>query len=198
MECRWVEIGSLISHSCSGGWGREGQGEGYDVQVAVLRSADFPAIAVGGRPPLSIRYEKASKVSRAALMPGDIVLEISGGTEGRPTGRTILIEKDFLDSYSIPVIPASFCRLLRCEGINCTYLYYWLQDMYAKGRTWNYQNRSTGLSNFQFGLFRGEEQVRLVDSASQGRIASFLHCVDSKIKLNSRINGHLSADSNVF
>ena len=66
-------------------------------------------------------------------MPGDIVLEISGGTEGRPTGRTILIEKDFLDSYSIPVIPASFCRLLRCEGINCTYLYYWLQDMYAKG-----------------------------------------------------------------
>ena len=192
MECRWEEIGSLISHSCSGGWGREEQGEGYDVQVAVLRSADFPAIAVGGRPPLSIRYEKASKVSRAALMPGDIVLEISGGTEGRPTGRTVLIEKDFLDSYSIPVIPASFCRLLRCEGINCAYLYYWLQDMYAKGRTWNYQNRSTGLSNFQFGLFRGEEQVRLVDSVSQGRIVSFLHCLDSKIKLNSRINDHLA------
>ncbi|MBM6906328.1 restriction endonuclease subunit S [Collinsella tanakaei] len=175
-------------------WGKEQPQDDCNVRVAVVRGADFPAIQCHGIARLPLRYEKKSKVEKASLRPGDIIIEISGGTDTRPTGRTLLVTEYLLAAYDCPIIPASFCRLMRPKAdINSAYLAYWLNDMYAKGRTWGYQNRSTGLSNFQFKVFSEFEQVFIPDSEVQRAIAFLLGSLDEKIYLNQRTNDYLAA-----
>ena len=193
MSCSFYAIGDLIESAIGGGWGKECLQDGYTNQVAVIRGVDFPNIENGNYDNLPIRWEKDSKAAKATLRAGDIVLEISGGTNDRPTGRTIFITPDLLAKYPCPIIPASFCRLIRpVDSINGRFLYYWLQDMYAKGRTWGYQNRSTGLSNFQFKTFAESEIVRVPDTETQTRIANCLEVLDQKRILNNRLNDYLA------
>ncbi len=65
-----------------------------------------------------------------------------------------------LEQFDCPVEPASFCRLLRPNtkeigvllGQHLTYIY-------AEGKTWEYQNQSTGIANFQTTHFLETELV---------------------------------------
>lgn len=186
-----IPIGDLIAYSHGGGWGKD-QPFSDSRQVAVVRGADFPDIKKGTYSSLPVRYEKAALVEKIALRVGDIVLENSGGTSTRPTGRTILVTQEMLDAIDMPVIPASFCRILRfnnqCDSI---FIYYWLQDMFLQGRTWGYQNRSTGLANFQFNVFKDAEKVPNLKVEMQKRIGSFLHSIDEKIIINNQLNDYL-------
>lgn len=195
MECRMLPIGKLIDYSAGGGWGKEEKGGDYLTEVAIIRGVDFPSIEQGRTTPLVSRWEKDGKASKAALRSGDIVIEISGGTDQRPTGRTIFVLPEMLEPYSCPVIPASFCRVIRPNTsiVFPAYLYYWLQDMYNKGRTWGYQNRSTGLSNFQFKVFLESEVVRFPELNQQKAIAASLLAFDKKISINNQLNDYLAA-----
>jgi len=56
--------------------------------------------------------------------------------------------------------------------------------MYAKGQTWNYQNRSTGIANFQFEQFLDRETVRLPNRQEQLKIAHLLGALDDKLAAN--------------
>lgn len=186
-----TSIGNFIEFSRGGGWGKETPAEGY-VRTAIIRGADFPAIQNGSYSELPVRFEKQSKVDSVRLHAGDIVLENSGGTSTRPTGRTVLITQELIDNFDCPVIPASFCRILRFKSsIDNIYAYYWLQDMYHSGRTWSYQNRSTGLSNFQYKVFSANELIPSISIDEQHRISNVLFSLDSKRIANHRLNGYL-------
>lgn len=194
MSCRNIRpIGDFIDFSRGGGWGKEVPFDGA-TKVAIVRGADFPDIERGFYRGLPVRYEKASKVASVQLRVGDIILENSGGTDNRPTGRTVLITRALLDSYDCPVIPASFCRLLRFKSsVDSSFAYFWLQGMYRAGRTWGYQNRSTGLSNFQFKVFTVEEMMPDLPFDEQRKTAVLLSCLNQKITLNNRTNDYLAA-----
>ena len=184
--------GDLIEYSIGGGWGKEEPQGDFQSQVAIIRGADFPSIEQGIYAGLPIRWEKQAKANKAALQVGDIILEISGGTDDRPTGRTLYVTEIILSQYDCPVIPASFCRLVRPgEAVDSAYFFYWLQNMYAKGRTWGYQNRSTGLSNFQFKVFADLEQVLVPSMDTQRSIAELLLTIEDKRHLNNRTNDYL-------
>ncbi|WP_427869024.1 hypothetical protein [Leucobacter luti] len=58
--------------------------------------------------------------------------------------------------------------------------------MYADGRTWAYQNRSTGIANFQFQHFLDAEKVELPSWEEQRAIAATLGALDDKIESNRR------------
>lgn len=178
----------LTKFAIGGGWGAEESDE--DTQkVMVIRGADFPAAALQDLSSIPTRFEKSSKVSNRALSPGDIVLEISGGTKDRPTGRTVFITQKMVEDAASPLIPASFCRRLVIDSgkADPRFVYYWLQNMYATGQTWNYQNRSTGIANFQFEQFLDREKVYLPDRQMQLTISMLLGALDDKIAANSRI-----------
>lgn len=182
-----IPMRDLVSHSIGGGWGEELRADGTE-QVAIIRGADFPRVAVGDTSGVPRRWESVRKLPQRTLQPGDIVLEGSGGTADRPTGRTVFISEQLLARFEVPVIPASFCRLVR---INPTladphYVYWWLQSMYTEGRTWGYQNRSTGIANFQFQHFLDTETVRLPSLDEQRTIAATLGALDDKIESNRR------------
>lgn len=193
-----IPMRELVIHAIGGGWGESTSSEGTE-QVAVIRGADFPALAVGDTSSVPIRWEASRKISKRELQAGDIVLEISGGTSDRPTGRTVFISERLLEQFDTPVIPASFCRLVRIDPdvANPHYVYWWLQGMYADGRTWGYQNRSTGIANFQFPHFLDTEKVVLPPPSEQRAIAATLGALDDKIESNRRASTVLSelADS---
>lgn len=178
----------LTKFAIGGGWGAEESDE--DTQkVMVIRGADFPAAALQDLSSIPTRFEKSSKVSNRALSPGDIVLEISGGTKDRPTGRTVFITQKMVEDAASPLIPASFCRRLVIDSgkADPRFVYYWLQNMYATGQTWNYQNRSTGIANFQFEQFLDREKVYLPDRQMQLTISMLLGALDDKIAANDRL-----------
>ena len=187
-----VSIRDLLLHSIGGGWGVDTESDGTE-HVAVIRGADFPSVSVGQVDDVPLRWEQKSKLSKRMLRSGDIILESSGGTNERPTGRTVLVGERLLSKFSVPVIPASFCRLLRVDSKRAEpeYIYWWLQNMYADGRTWEYQNRSTGIANFQFDYFLDAEMVTLPTLAEQRAIAAALGALDDKIESNRRVQQSL-------
>jgi type I restriction enzyme, S subunit len=65
-----------------------------------------------------------------------------------------------LGKFECPVEPASFCRLFRAtsRGLGVL-LSQHLTFIYAAGKTWEYQNQSTGIANFQTTHFLEKELV---------------------------------------
>jgi type I restriction enzyme S subunit len=184
---RDVPMRQLVAHAIGGGWGYDEPSEDT-AQVAVIRGADFPAVAIGDASQIPIRWEKTKKLPSRLLQPCDILLEISGGSSGRPTGRTVFMSRRLLGNIGRQAIPASFCRLVRIDPAQADpyYVYWWLQGMYAAGRTWAYQNRSTGIANFQFEYFLDTELVRLPSIQEQQEIAATLGSLDNKIESSHR------------
>ena len=194
MTSSWVLMRTLVERAVGGGWGLDAPEQGTE-QVAVIRGADFPAVAVGDTSRVPVRWEATRKIPQRKLDVGDIILEISGGTSDRPTGRTIFVSEGLLRSFTHSAIPASFCRLVRIDKALADphYVYWWLQGMYAEGRTWSYQNRSTGIANFQFEHFLDTEQVHLPARHVQREIAATLGALDEKIASNRRAQSLIEA-----
>ncbi len=195
-ETRYVPFRDVVSFAIGGGWGDDSPTDGAEM-VAVIRGTDFPSVALGDVATVPRRFESSSKVSKRALRPGDILLEISGGSSahGQSTGRSLYISFNALSAFTVTAIPASFCRLVRVDtsAIDSYYAYYALQDMYLSGRAAEYEHQSTGISNFQFEHFLDAERIYLPHLEDQRSIAVTLGVLDDKIKLNRRMNQTLEA-----
>lgn len=196
-----VPFRRIVAYAIGGGWGHEAPQPGT-IPVSVIRGTDFSKIASGDLSEIPRRYEVASKVERRKLRPGDIILEISGGsrTSNQTTGRSLFVTKEVLEELGEPVIPASFCKLVRIDEsvVLPRYAYYALQEMYLSGRAALYENHSTGISNFQFEYFLDHELVYLPDISEQRAIVHILGSLDDKIELYCRMNKTLEAMARAF
>lgn len=186
----FVPMREVVRFAIGGGWGSETEVDG-SVLTRVIRGADFPEAAEQNLTNAPLRWEKESRVKTRALAAGDIVLEISGGTKDRPTGRTVLVTQKMVDESVSPLIPASFCRKVQIsrEIADPKFVYYWLQLMHKSGRAWKHQNQSTGIANFQFEQFLDNEFLWLPSLTTQQAIASILGSLDDKIAANNHILG---------
>ena len=155
-----VPFGQLLSHTIGGDWGSEVPDETSDKRVAIIRGTDIPDFQSGGNSRVPIRYTSQKKLKTRRLEDGDIVLEVSGGSKDQPTGRALYLSAGLLDQFDCPVEPASFCRLLRptSKAIGLVLAQH-LTFIYAQGKTWEYQNQSTGIANFQTTHFLATELV---------------------------------------
>lgn len=155
-----VPFGQLLCHTIGGDWGSDGPDEKNDTRVAIIRGTDIPDLQSGGNNRVPIRYTSEKKLATRKLEDGDIVLEVSGGSKDQPTGRALYLTNGLLGQFDCPVEPASFCRLLRPsnKGIGVV-LGQHLSYIYAQGKTWEYQNQSTGIANFQTTHFLETELV---------------------------------------
>jgi type I restriction enzyme S subunit len=155
-----VRFGSLLSHTIGGDWGGELPDEVNEARVAIIRGTDIPDLRSGANSRVPIRYTSKKKLATRRLLDGDIVLEVSGGSKDQPTGRALYVTDGMLDQFDCPVEPASFCRLLRPISKHVgVLLAQHLTYIYAKGKTWEYQNQSTGIANFQTSHFLETELV---------------------------------------
>lgn len=158
----YVPFGKLIESTIGGDWGKEVPEEDHSTAVSIIRGTDFPAIASGGIGKVPTRYTTAKKLASRQLQAGDVVVEISGGSPTQPTGRSVFISEATLKRFSSAVVCASFCRRLRPKSAELGALAFMhLQNLYAAGGTWKYQNQSTGIANFQTTHFLESELVAI-------------------------------------
>lgn len=153
-------FGSLLEGSIGGDWGKDAPDIEHTQNVAIIRGTDIPNLTDGLTGKVPARYVKPKKASSRLLQDGDIVIEVSGGSPTQPTGRSLLITEALLARFSTPVICASFCRRFRPISLKHGLLAsQHLAHLYSIGGTWEYQNQSTGIANFQTTHFLESEKV---------------------------------------
>ncbi len=157
---RLIPFGQLLCHTIGGDWGSDASDDKNDARVAIIRGTDIPDLQTGANSRVPIRYTSQKKLATRKLEDGDIVLEVSGGSKDQPTGRSLYLTDGLLNQFDCPVEPASFCRLLRPNSKDIGVLLgQHLTYIYAQGKTWEYQNQSTGIANFQTTHFLETELV---------------------------------------
>ncbi len=146
----FVPFESFLDSSLGGDWGDEEAGSENSEAVYVIRGTDLREISRGGIGKVPLRYTSPKKLDARKLQDMDIVIEVSGGSPTQPTGRSILITSSMLERFNFQAVCASFCRRFRPSSKeNAIYAALHLSVLYESGGTWEYQNQSTGISNFQ-------------------------------------------------
>ena len=159
-----LPLGELLESSIGGDWGKETEDRLHNETVAVIRGTDLPSLRKGRYSSVPQRLVDPKKLEKRVLRPGDIVLETSGGSPTQPTGRSLYMTKSILDGFETRIIPASFCKRLRPRTVELSVLLAMhLEILYLRGGTWEYQNQSTGISNFQTKRFLENELVVVPD-----------------------------------
>ena len=168
-----IPFGQLLSNTIGGDWGSDTPDENNDSRVAIIRGTDIPDLQSGANSRVPIRYTSQKKLATRKLEDGDIVLEVSGGSKDQPTGRALFLTTNLLGQFDCPVEPASFCRRLRPNTKDIGILLgQHLIFIYEQGKTWEYQNQSTGIANFQTTHFLATELVAVPDGDVLATFAS--------------------------
>lgn len=150
-----LKMKHIIDYYIGGGWGEDEQKQGFPCGAYVIRGTDFSNIKNGEWMQCPYRYHKKSNYMARKLSPWDIIIEISGGTQEQPVGRTLIVTPDLLEKLGDTVICASFCKQVRCnnEIISPSYFYYWMQYLYRTRVIDKFQSQTTGIINFKFEYF---------------------------------------------
>ena len=184
----------LLTTTKDGDWGKDSPADGL-APYRVIRGTDFPSVRLGDTSAVPIRYLSDSTVHRRTLAAEDILLETAGGSPGRPTGRSLFINQRLLASLDLPATCASFARFLRVDPDKAEpqYVYWFLQNLYARGQMEEHQVQHTGVARFQYTKFAESQEIPLPPRDDQRAIAHILGTLDDKIELNRRMNETLEA-----
>lgn len=175
-EWRARPLADVIVATVSGDWGSEGQSEGFQ-PARVLRGTDFEPARRGQYDAAPVRFLKTSSLNRRSVAAGDLLVELSGGSKGQPTGRLLHLPRI---SSDLPLTFSNFVRLLRIDAslVDPAYFSLYWEHLYRAGRTRVYEKRTTGIRNFKLNDFAMNEAIALPPLAEQQVIASVLHAIE--------------------
>lgn len=169
----YVPIKDLLSEKISGEWGIDPVS---DQSTRVIRTTNFTNNGTLNLAKLALRDISESKVNSKKLIPGDVIIEKSGGSPTQPVGRVVYFDvndgKDYLCN--------NFTSILRPSNkIFPKYLFYGLYFLHLSKKTLAYQNKTTGIINLQLDRYLLNEKliVPLIDE--QKRIVHTLDQADS-------------------
>lgn len=155
-------FGDCLISNIGGDWGKDEEDEKHSVKASIIRGTDLPNVMAGNDSGIPKRWVEPRKLKTRQLAAGDIVIEVSGGSKNQPTGRSLFLTKTLIERLGDVVEPASFCRRFTPLNFDIGILLgVHLTKIYADGKTWGYQNQSTGISNFQTKVFLERELVVL-------------------------------------
>jgi type I restriction enzyme, S subunit len=166
-------LGELISEHTSGYWGEVAQGEN---EVAVLRSTNLRNDGRLDFSDIARRTFPLSKIAQKRLLPGDILLERSGGGPKQPVGRVALFAGAGEFAFS------NFMQRLRPSSDVCDskFLLYELTRFHSVGGTEELQQATTGIRNLQYRDYLARV-IALPPLAEQRKIATIISSVDDSI-----------------
>ena len=148
----WKEgkLGDYVIETIGGEWGKENPEGDFIKPVQCIRGTDIADLSVGLATKTPIRYVKESKFEKIEPRNGDIIMEISGGTENQSTGRVAYINEDVKKLFDYPIIFSNFCRLLRVEEEHTYFIYCYLKYLYDQDEFFNLENGSSGIKNLDY------------------------------------------------
>jgi type I restriction enzyme S subunit len=167
---KWEEkpLSSLIIRTLGGEWGKEELEGEFTKQVCCLRGTDIADLQSGLAERVPIRFIKEKKFESISPKDGDLILEISGGTDDQSTGRTIYINELNRSLFPYPPIFSNFCRLLRPIRKEYSYfLYLYIQYLYKKDEFFNLENGSSGIKNLDYKYLLNDLKFLLPNNESE-------------------------------
>ena len=172
-----------IGRVWGGSWGVLDENEEDYIQAIVLRGTDFPGAEMGMLEGAPIRFVPRNEAIERRLGSGDMIVEISGGSEFQATGRALLITENLIHSAGVPLLCTNFAKALHVVGQSILHEFFWRcwSALYEIGVHFAYERRSTGIRNFQFGDFVSSEVIPLPPLDEQRAIANFLDRETAKL-----------------
>jgi type I restriction enzyme, S subunit len=184
----------LLILTKDGEWGK-GEPSTDLTEMFVIRGTDFEAAHHCSFSNVPIRYIPQKIAERKTLQPEDILIETAGGTQTKPTGRTVFLKPRLFEQSKRPITCASFSRFLRINSEIAVpeYIFWYLQFLYETGQMEQHQVQHTGVARFQYTKFAESVDIPLPPLSEQKAIAHILGTLDDKIELNRQMNETLEA-----
>jgi type I restriction enzyme S subunit len=148
----WKEgkLGDYVIETIGGEWGTEVPEGESNMPVRCLRGADVADLNDGIATRTPLRYIKPSKFEKIKPNNGDIILEISGGTDTCSTGRVAYINDSVKHLFDYPIVFSNFCRLLRVKEEYMYFIYCYFRYLHKQGEFFNLENGSSGIHNLNY------------------------------------------------
>ncbi|HWB25564.1 MAG TPA: restriction endonuclease subunit S [Chitinophagaceae bacterium] len=144
-------LGEFVETTLGGEWGKENSEGEYQLQVQCIRGTDIADLETGIPERTPIRFIKQTKFQSIEIRDGDLIMEISGGTDDQSTGRTAYINKDVKSLFKHLLIFSNFCRLIRPKRKEYSFfLYSYIHHLYNQGELFNLENGSSGIKNLNY------------------------------------------------
>lgn len=140
-----------IKETVGGEWGKESSEGDFDKVVYCIRGTDIADLNTGLPEKTPIRFIKQVKFKNIEPLEGDLILEISGGTESQSTGRVCYINQDIKRLFKHPLVFSNFCRMIRVKKPEYSFfLYCYIQYLYNQDEFFNLENGSSGIKNLDY------------------------------------------------
>ena len=177
----------LIAVSKDGEWGK-GESFGDSVEMLAIRGTDFEDVRFGFTASTPRRHIAKRHAERKLLQPWDVIIEAAGGTKNQITGRTVLLRPQLFSRSELPFTCASFSRFIRFNTELCdpSFMFWYLQHLYASGLMHAYHTQHTGVARFQWTTFSEREPLEIPSLSAQQRIAGFLSAYDELMENSQR------------
>lgn len=177
-------LDDLVEDAIGGLWGSAPESAEVDeTDVLVVRGADFRLWNTRRVLDAAHRRVPTRFLDRRRLVPGDLVLEVSGGSPAQPVGRVIVIDDKAIADAKLPLICSNFCRKLRLRpGINPYFVKRQLDWMYRSGHTDRFQTSTTNIRNLQVEAFLVGTRIELMSSDDQLHLVALLDQLEQSIE----------------
>ena len=140
-----------ISETVGGEWGKEVMDNDFSKAAICLRGTDIADLNSGLAERAPLRFVKPKKFENIEPQNGDILIEISGGTETQSTGRTTYINDEVRSLFDYELVFSNFCRLIKIKDFRYSYFVYsYLQYLYKQDEFFNLENGSSGIKNLDY------------------------------------------------
>lgn len=141
----------FVENTIGGEWGKEEPDQDYTLKVNCVRGTDIADLLTGIATRCPVRFIKQVKFNNIEPLEGDLIIEISGGSDDQSTGRTIYINNDIKKLFSNPIIFSNFCRLIRpSQKEFMFFLYSYISHLYKNDEFFNLENGSSGIRNLDY------------------------------------------------
>jgi type I restriction enzyme S subunit len=148
---RMKTFSTLIENTLGGEWGKENPEADFLLKVCCIRGTDIADLQTGLATRTPTRFVKENKFNNITPKNGDLIMEISGGTDDQATGRTIYINEQNRMLFPHPLVFSNFCRLIRPrKGEFSLFLYLYIKFLYDQGDFFNLENGSSGIKNLDY------------------------------------------------
>lgn len=160
----------------NGAWGSEAGEDEIDSVCVRVADFDWSRLTLKLDDPTTRSFKK-QQFKNLRLLPGDIVIEKSGGGEKTPVGRVVSFDQH------IDAVTSNFVARIRPhENVWNRYLLYLLAAHYMSGYSRQFIKQNTGIQNLDdTNLFRSE--VWIPDLTTQRQISDFLDREAARIDL---------------
>lgn len=190
------EVGTFREYTntiIGGDWGKESFQGNYTKEVFCLRGADIPEVRAGKKGSLPKRYILEKNYKTKKLNPGDLVIEISGGSPTQSTGRITYITSEILSKYGFDVVCTNFCRAVTLKDKNVMeYFFLYWQLLYDQNIFFQYENGTTGIKNFDINSFLDDFKIIMPRQTILKEFSKLVSTYIKKIQMNGYENIKLS------